>query len=226
MPKKSPSLALFRKQTASSETSNHNPLMRKLLLPFRAWITTLSKVHSKVKRATVILLASAMIWFGTAGTYTPPVVAASPMERLMPSTNDQVIDKYVQRHMFDDDNANSKDPLEAAYREAYEDYKTTGTYPRALKEVTTEVLGQGAGNKLMNSKEGEESSLGVFGLIKGTMRLLERRGLSEATALAVVAGTLVIVAPTSLLFAGMIVGGISKRNMNSLMKKRYGDTYT
>jgi len=36
---------------------------------------------------------------------------------------------------------------------------------------------------------------------------------------------LTIGAPLSMLFFGMIVGGISKRRVNNLMKQRYGETY-
>ena len=179
-------LALFRRHQADSHSqrSNNNPLLRlKNLVQFRAWLTALSRVQNKIRRATMILAASAAIYFGSVGTYTPPASASSTavVEKLMPASNEQIIDNYVKKHIFDDDDATQKDPLEAAYREAYEDYKTTGAHPQALKEITSEVLGQGAGNKLMKTED--ETSLGVFGLVKGAMRLLERRGMSEATAL-------------------------------------------
>ena len=223
-------LQLFRKQAdGNTNTNTNNPLIRlRKFFQLRAWYTALTRVNAKLRRATMILAASAMIWFGTAGSYTPPASAASSsslVQKILPASNEQIIDRYVQRHMFDDDDATHKDPLESAYREAYEDYKTTGSYPRALKEITTEVLGQGAGNKLIRSED--ETTMGFFGVVRGIMRFLERRGgMSEATALAVVMGTLVIVTPTSMLLIGTVLTGISKRNMNKLMKKRYGETYT
>lgn len=219
--------ALFGRRQQGEETSNNNPLARlRKLLRFRAWYTALSRSSRRVKRAAMLVMASAMIWFGTAGSYTPPASASSAvMERLLPSSNEQIIDRYVKQHMFDDDDATSSDPLEAAYREAYEDYKTSGAHPRALKEVTTEVLGQGAGKQLMKSDE--EESLGFFGVIKGAVKLLERRaGLSETAALTVAAVALVVTIPTSTLLLGTVVSGMSRRSMDRLMKKRYGDTYT
>ena len=174
----------------------------------------------------MILAASAVIWMGTSAVSAPPASAASSasvLERIMPSANaDKIIDRYVRNHMFDDDDACNQDPLESAYREAFEDYNTKGTYPRAIKDITAEVMGSSG---VAKADDGE-GSMGVIGILTSALRVMERRGLSATTALVIIARTLVVAFPSFLLVGGMIVGGISKRNMNQLFKKRYGEDYT
>lgn len=217
-------LALFRRQQNVSSNRKHNPLLQlRKLLSF--WCKALMRAKFQLRRAATILMASAMILMGSAGTYTPPASASSTsvMQKIMPSkSNDQIIDRYVKQHIFDEDDGS--DPLEAAYREAHEDFRMTGAHPRALKEVTSEVLGQGAGNKFL--KADNDDSGGVFSFISSGMRFLERRGLSETTALIVIASTLVVATPSMLLLFGMVAGTRSKRKMRKIMKSRYGDTYT
>ena len=41
-----------------------------------------------------------------------------------------------------------------------------------------------------------------------------------------IAASFVVAGPSAFLFVGMVIGGASKRNMNKVMKKRYGDSYT
>ena len=119
--------------------------------------------------------------------------------------------------MFDDD---TYDPIESTYREAYDD-ATRGTYPQALREVTSSVLGQ-EGVKSV-SKE-ERSGIGL--LLTTAISALQKRGLSETASVIVLAAAFVVAGPSLFLFVGMIVGGMSKRNINRVMKQRYGDTYT
>ncbi|CAB9512245.1 expressed unknown protein [Seminavis robusta] len=194
-----------------------------------AWFQVLPRSirHSKpaksIQRAVVVLMASAMIWLGTAGSYTPPASAAAPaiVERILPASQEQIVDRYIRQHMFDADDM--QDPLESAYREAAADYKTDGSYPRALKEVAADVLGKGSVSVGKRADDG-----GVFlNALQSVARFMERRvGVSESTALAIVAGSLVIATPITGMMVAMMIGTQSKRSMNRLMKSRYGESYT
>jgi hypothetical protein len=160
------------------------------------------------------------------------------MERILEKTSpnvDQIIDKYVKTYMFHDD---LDDPLESSYREAYYD-ALTGRYPAQIQAITNEVLssGQAGGMGRPSSSSSSTSSL-LFhpkrwleldigsALLKAVSFLQNRLKLSETTAIVVLAGMLVVAGPTLFLLAGMVVGGISKRNMDKVFKSRYGETYT
>jgi len=204
----------------------------------RLLLATLATANWKhqLQRAAVVVMASAMFWLGTAGGHTPPASAstaaptASVMERIVGGkSQDQIVDDYIVKHMFDEDDSTMTDPLESAYREAYQDYKGKGSYPSALKEITAQVLGSGQSLKTASDQARVDANEGarfnVFRIVSAAIRALESRGLSETKAMVVVAGILTIGAPLSMLFFGMIVGGISKRRVNNLMKQRYGETY-
>jgi hypothetical protein len=149
----------------------------------------------------------------------------SVLERTSPNV-DKIVDKYVRSHMFDDD---AYDPIESLYREAFQD-ATTGQYPGALAEITGSVLGGTAATaggadkakKLLSAPTSE----GFATWLTSTIQKLVQKGWSESSAILLLAGIFVIAGPSIFLFVGMIIGGISKRNIRSVMKKRYGDTYT
>ena len=84
--------------------------------------------------------------------------------------------------MFDDD---VYDPLESAYREAYHD-STVGQYPKALKEITTSILGK--------EKINQDHNIAVATMLHLSSGL-QRIGLSEGTALAVLAGGTILGVP-------------------------------
>lgn len=145
-------------------------------------------------------------------------------ERILKATSpslDTIVDRYVEKYMFNDD---TYDPVESLYKEAYQD-ATQGTYPKALKEVKSSILGQETGKGLASVNEKSLENV-VGGILKSALGMLQKRGLSESASIAVLAASLVILGPFTFLFGGMVIGGISKRNMNKVMKKRYGDTYT
>jgi hypothetical protein len=119
--------------------------------------------------------------------------------------------------MFDDD---VYEPVESLYREAFHD-KVRGTHPKALSEITSSVLGQD-GVKV----EKASSSSGIADWLMGAVNFLQRKGLSESTAIILLTGTFVIVGPITFLLGATMVGSQSKRQIKSVMKKRYGDTYT
>jgi hypothetical protein len=185
----------------------------------------------KLKRAATLLFTVATIWLATAGFYAAPSNASTTTTSAAPSTTitkvipkvlhskslDDIVDKYVQNHMFDDD---AYDPVESTYREAFED-NVVGTHPKALRDVRSSVLGS-KGIKVEKEKSG-----GVVEFLSGTIRFIRNKtGFSETGAILLIAAAFVIAGPVGFTFGGMMAGGMSKRNMNKLMKKRYGDTYT
>jgi hypothetical protein len=158
----------------------------------------------------------------SASSLFPTRPLESVLERTSPSL-DTIVDRYVKRHMFDDD---KYDPIESLYREAYHD-ATVGEHPRALAEITGSVLGSGAGTDAAAKGKRLLTNEGFATWLTSTVqKLTQRGGMSESSAILLLAGIFVIAGPSLFLFVGMIIGGISKRNIRSVMKKRYGDTYT
>lgn len=179
-----------------------------------------------------VAVYAVMLWFSAARLYTAPSAAAAAapnaavatVERVLEKTSpslDTIVDRYVSTHMFDDD---SYDGIEQTYREAYQD-ATAGTYPHALREVAAEVLGQDKVNKAVR-RGGRDKMTGFGGLLTTAISTLKKKGLSESSAILVLAAAFVVAGPAAFLFGGMIIGGISKRQMRKVMKTRYGDTYT
>jgi hypothetical protein len=178
----------------------------------------------KVRQLALTLVASAFLWFAAAGYHPLPAHASaagifpSSIEQLLPSASlDQMVDRYVKDHMFDDD---VYDSVESAYRETYDDI-TTGTYPTKLKDITASVLGKSA-VAVDRRQEGDNKVIAVF---LQAAQLLTKFGLSEKAAQVVLAVTA---------FAGSffsfvaVFGGISfvlKQNLKRELKKRYGDDY-
>lgn len=220
---KSP-LFMGNKEVTRRERNKHVSLnsLFTLLLSFK------SKIAKKFRRAALVAWTAAFIWMASANLNMEPAHAstmAAPQEplqeRILSATSpslDKIVDRYVEKYMFEDD---SYDPVESLYREAYND-ATQGTYPKALKEVTASVLGQESSKGVV-----EKSGGNAFGsLLTSALGLLQKRGLSEGVAIAVIAASFVVAGPFAFLVVGMVIGGASKRNMNKVMKKRYGDTYT
>jgi hypothetical protein len=188
----------------------------------RTSVQRFSKLATKIRRALALVCVSAMLWFGS-GTSSPAYAAPSSssssaggvtIERILPSASlDQMVNRYVKDHMFDED---VYDPLESIYREAYQD-STVGRYPKALKEITTSVIG-----KEKVAKEHNVVMTTMLDLSKG----LQKMGLSEGTAVAVMAGSVVIGTPLILTVFVTSYISFNKRRLVDGMKKRYGDDYT
>jgi hypothetical protein len=183
---------------------------------------------------TTCFLILFVVWFQSVRLRPPSAYAATPSsasttvltERLLDKTSpslDAIIDKYIRQHMFDDD-LSLLDPITGTYREAYSDM-TTGRYPAALREIVTDTL---RGTKLDVAPSTEAGpKLDVGAMLTRTVNVLQKRlGLTELAATVVLAIGFVLAGPSLFLFTGMMVGGISKRNMDKVFKKRYGDTYT
>ena len=154
------------------------------------------------------------------------------LDRISNSDVDKIIHQYVQKHMFDDD-LSASDPIVGTYREAHYDHTLPQKYPMMLRNIITETF---RGTKLMDTSSSSLLSasnvakpppLDVGLLLTRTVQLLQKTlGLTELTATIVLAITFVVAGPSVFLLFGMIVGGISKRNMDQIFKKRYGETYT
>jgi hypothetical protein len=215
-----------------------------------AWTTSLKIPSiSSIRRRIGVLATSFLLVCGVCLGGLPMMPSQPPManaasttttartERWLDQTSptlDAMIDKYIRQHMFDDD-VSMLDPITGTYREAFDD-TTTGRYPTALREIVTDTLRDTKLDPLLPSSSSSLSlqnggtrvpSFDVGSLLTRTISLLQKRiGLSEMGATIVLALGFVLAGPSLFLFAGMMVGGISKRNMDQVFKKRYGDTYT
>lgn len=210
---------LFARQPKS--TTNDRP----------KWFSRL--FHQQRRRcgfASLLLAASVFTTQPAQASSAAAPLVESFLEKTSPSL-DTMIDNYVKEHMFNDD---TYDPIESAYREAYDD-AVKGTYPQALREVT------GSGSSSLQSSPSQTtgestsanpvanffSNIDIGALLTSLLTFLQNKlRLSESAAIMVLAAIFVVAGPSALLFTGMIVGGMSKRNINRVMKKRYGDTYT
>eukprot|EP00536_Pseudo-nitzschia_multiseries_P009661 jgi/Psemu1/306726/fgenesh1_kg.277_\ len=183
--------------------------------------TQLIRFWFRSRRSVATLCGAMLIWFVAAGAHTPSSHASSmstsTTRNVFSSSLDQMVDKYVKGHMFDDD---AYDPVESIYKEAMDD-RLKGSYPRELKETTSAILGQD-----VVKAERKGSGAGVSGLLMKSVGILQKQGLSEIQAIGLVVGILVFGFPAAVLGFGMQIGNRSRRSMNKLMKKRYGETYS
>jgi hypothetical protein len=152
----------------------------------------------------------------------PPAVLESILEKTSPSL-DAIIDRYVKEHMFNDD---TYDPIESAYREAYDD-AVHGTYPQSLREVTGVGAASTETPTSRNPLTNWLAKIDLGALLTSMLIFIQNKlQLNESSAILLLAAVFVVGGPFAFLFTGMVIGGMSKRNMNRLMKKRYGDSYT
>jgi hypothetical protein len=155
-------------------------------------------------------------------TTTPSAAAAAASSASL----DALIDRYVHQHMFDDDLTTVLDPVAATYQEVHDD-ATTGRHVSALRQIVSSVLGQTATRTTTVSNVVDNTSGGLGPMLISLVRGLQQRtGWSEAFVTVSLAAIVVVAGPVLFLVAGVMVGNVSKRNMDQLFKKRYGDTYT
>ena len=197
-------------------SSNVRAYTRKLMdvTSFKGW--------SRIRRALLTLMMVSTLWFGSSHVSSAPAHAstsssATLQERLVKGPSlDKMIDSYVKSNMFSD---GAYDPTESTYLEAYHD-STVGSYPSALREVTSSILGdRGSLSKGLS----EAKSTNVLGSV---MAILQKQGLSQMAAAGVIAVTGLVALPFTFVFGFFIFGTISKRNLNKLFKSRYGENYT
>ena len=201
-----------------------------------------ASLRSKMKRSMMVVCASLFVWFSAGGfvgansgngnPFTPPAAHASTTMTTSFSkaatsfiegpSLDEIVDDYVRDYMFDDD---TYDPVESLYREAMDD-NLSGTYPKALKEVSAEVL-QGTDVMKQAAKAERESNMSIGSMLVRAGNFLQTRaGLTETQAVMVLAGVFAIGTPALLIFTATYVAMSNKRGMDRLMKKRYGQSYT
>lgn len=187
-----------------------------------------SRILNKFRRAILIMFTAALLWFGGATLSTTPSYAASTAaassepitSRVIPkgASLDQIVDRYVKDHMFDDD---VYDPLESAYIESYDD-ATTGKYPRALNEVASSLLGTD-----MTTSESKESSANMFiSLLSNGSNALQKIGLSSTLSAVIVYAATLIGIPGAVLIGILSYANAQKRMRISQNKKRYGADYS
>jgi hypothetical protein len=184
-----------------------------------------SRMVNRFRRSIAALWMAALLMFGSAAlhvapSYASPTAVASTesiVNRIIPkgASLDRIVDRYVKDHMFDDD---VYDPVESAYREAYEDV-TTGKYPRALNEVASSLLG----SDVTKSEKPLENV--VISFLTNGAKGLQSLGLSALAANVVVYGTTLVGAPSFVLLGILSYANMQKRMRIRQNKKRYGEDY-
>ena len=185
-----------------------------------------SRLVNRFRRAIAVMWMAALLWFGGCGLrMAPPAYAVSTaassesiISRVIPkgASLDKIVDRYVKDHMFDDD---IYDPVESAYREAYEDV-TTGKYPRALNEVASSLLG----SDVTKSEKTTSENLFISFLTNGS-KGLQSLGLSATAANVVVYATTLVGAPSFILLGILSYANMQKKMRIRQNKKRYGEDY-
>lgn len=220
-----PSFQLGAQSARDYGKNEPNSLIKRITrgrLSRKIWPIRSSKLLAKMRRSISLLSTAIIFWFGASGLRASPShasTAAAPgseSRALSSPSLVKIVDGYVKDHMFDDD---VYEPVESVYREAIGD-KIKGAHPRALSEVTASTLGQGG------IRSDKTSATGIGGIILNGVNFLKARGLSESMAIIILTGSFVVAGPIAFVCAGMIVGAQSKRQINRVMKQRYGDTYT
>lgn len=186
--------------------------------------TQLIRFWMRSRRSLLTISAAILFWFGAAGIHTQVSHGSSSAastqvvsRNIFSSSLEQITDKYVKSHMFDDD---VYDPVESLYREAMDD-RIKGAYPKDLKETASSVLGQ---NVIKADKK--TAGAGFSATLMKSVGFLRKQGLSEMQAIAVVSGFFVIGIPAVAVYLVMQIATQNKRSMNKLMKDRYGKSYT
>ena len=185
----------------------------------------LIRLWLKSRQSILTMCTVILFWFGAAATHTQVSHGSSSStttgvisrNNIFSSSLDQIVDKYVKSHMFDDD---TYDPVESIYREAMDD-RLKGSYPKDLKETTSSVLGQS-----VVKADKKASGAGFSGVLMKSVGFLRKQGLSEMQAIALLTSFFVIGVPAFCFMTLMQIATQNKRSMNRLMKKRYGETYT
>jgi len=196
----------------------------------------------RIRRAFAIVAAAALVYFGSAHIHTPPSHAnmATPAVRVISGRSsgsqssvqlasstataaskarlDQMIDRYVKKHMFADD---TYDPFESAYREAHAD-QSSSSYPTMLTDTAAEVLGK----KEVAKSVSTESAFDVaFAKLNKFAELLERKyGINKQLSL-----SSIFIASFTLPVLALMVGGIvfssrQKEMTERMAEQRYGKT--
>jgi len=198
-----------------------------------------------VRRAAAVLLAAAIVTFGTAPLSAGPVhatggaaattmttttnpavvrlVKSRPSRTVLASTAgasanlDRLIERYVRQHMFSDD---AYDPFESAYREAHYD-QGGSPYPSIISETAADILGK---KEVAAKVEREGSAFDkVWQKLDGLAVKLESKfGISKQLSLSTMFIG-IFCTPVVVLFLGAIAfGEKQKAKSEQMAKDRYG----
>ena len=212
-------------------------------------VRAVQKVVLTIRRTLAIAAAAAMIYFGSAHLHTSPshantapmtptttpvvriltggASASRPGVQLASSTAtaaskarlDQMVDRYVKKHMFADD---AYDPFESAYREAHAD-QTSSSYPDVLTDTAAEILGK----KEVARKTAETSADGAFDAALAKLNkfsdFLERKyGINKQLSMSSVFISIFTVPAFAILVGVTIFGNRQKEMTERLAEQRYG----
>jgi len=202
-----------------------------------------------LRRALAIAAAAALVYFGTAHLHTSPshantastTAAATPVVRMLsggasasrPSVQlasstataaskarlDQMVDRYVKKHMFADD---AYDPFESAYREAHAD-QTSSSYPEVLTDAAAEILGK----KEVAKKTAETSADGAFDAALAKLNkfsdFLERKyGINKQLSMSSVFISIFTVPAFAIMVGATVFGNRQKEMTDRMAEQRYG----
>ena len=197
----------------------------------------------RIRRAFAIVAAAVLVYFGSAHIHSPPSHAntATPAVRVTPggargrsessvqlasstasaaskARLDQMIDRYVKKHMFADD---AFDPFESAYREAHAD-QSSSSYPGILTDTAAEILGK---KEVAKSVSAESAFDVAFSKLNKFADLLERKyGINKQLSLSSIFIASFTLPVLALMVGGTVFSSRQKEMTERMAEQRYGKT--
>lgn len=175
----------------------------------------------RIRRILLIVFMAFVLWSnGVCGLSNIPTSHAASIESVtVPIFHEKSIDNYVKNHMFDDERY---DAVASTYREANFD-KSVGSHASALREVTTSIVGE-SGKRI--GRQAERGGSPVASALMALVSVLEKRGMSEMSAIILLTTIVFAGAPMIFLVGSMSISLMFKRGIVREMKARYGESYT
>ena len=191
----------------------------------QSFFLRLKEIRSRmILRMRTLLMVAFMVSVVWGNTFSglgkiPASHAASTPTAASPTFHEKVVENYIKNHMFDDE---KYDPVASTYREAHFD-NTVGSHAIALQEITTSVIGESG---KMVGRQAEKRVNPVSSLLMSLVSFLEKRGLSQMSAILLLTAIVFSGAPVIFLVGSMAISMMFKRGINREMKARYGASYT
>ena len=187
----------------------------------RSCFSTLNKLKrkylSKLRRSMLVILLVSIVWStAISGLHIPPASAASSTTAATQVFPEKVVEKYVQTHMFDNE---MHDSVASTYRESHYD-NNVGSHANALQEITTSIVGE-SGKLIGNQAERGVNPVASF--LMSVVGFLEKRGIKETRAIALLTTLVFASASATFLVGSMAISLMFKRGINREMKARYGE---
>ncbi|KAL7570368.1 hypothetical protein ACA910_017207 [Epithemia clementina (nom. ined.)] len=184
-------------------------------------LSKLNKIRARwfagIRRLMLTVLLVSIVWNSSA---TVSHAATTATSTSTPIFHEKIVDNYIKNHMFDNENY---DAVSSAYREANFD-NTVGSHAAALQEITTSVLGESA--KFVAKQSDSVASNPVGTILMSLVTFLEKRGMSQMSAILLLTTIVFTSAPVIFLVGSMAISLMFKRGIVREMKARYGDSYT